>query len=625
MRLHFFRLKPEATVSLCVLWGVLILGLRADAQDWPQFLGPTRDGVYKGQPLADTWPAGGPRVAWRKTLGQGFSGPVVAQGRVLIFHRVGNEEIVESLDARTGSQQWRYAYPTTYRDDFGFDEGPRAVPVVAGGVVYTFGAEGQLHAIDLGKGTRLWSEDTRKRFGTQKGFFGSAGSPLVEDGRVIANVGGRAAGIVAFDAKSGKVLWTATDDEASYSSGFGATIGGKRLAIFLTRAALVGLDPATGQVQFRRPWRARQAASVNAATPLVIGDLIFVSAEYGPGAGVVRVEGSNLVDVWHSDEVLTNHYATSVHAGGFLYGFHGRQEFGQSFRAVELRTGKVRWSEEKFRAGSVTLAGDRLVILRESGELVLAAASPDAFRPLARAQVLPAVVRAFPALADGFLYARNENTLVSLDLRRAAAQARNENTLVNLNLRRVAAQAPADPGDILDRAVAEFEGGRIAESAASFDEVVKLAPAIAPQLWQRGIALYYAGRYGDCRRQFESHRTVNPDDVENAAWHFLCVARAESPERARAALLPVGPDSRVPMRQVYEMFRGKLEPAQVLAAAGSRPGGQFYAQLYLGLYYEAIGDARRAREHIGIAAQPRFAAEGGYMHTVARIHLARLK
>ena len=579
----------------------------ADAQDWPQYLGPTRDGVYKGQPLSETWPSGGPRVVWRKTVGEGFSGPVVAQGRVILFHRVGKEEVVEALDARTGASQWRYAYPTTYRDDFGFDEGPRAVPVIAGGSVYTFGAEGQLHAIDLAKGTRLWSEDTRKRFATQKGFFGSAGSPLVEDGRVIANVGGRGAGIVAFDAKSGKVLWAATDDEASYSSPVGATINGKRLAIFLTRAGLVALDPATGQVQFRRPWRARMAASVNAATPLVVGDLIFVSAEYGPGAGVLRVDGANLVDGWHSDEALTNHYATSVHAGGILFGFHGRQEFGQSFRAVELRTGKVRWSQERFGAGSVTLAGDRLVILRESGELVLAAASPDAFRAIARAQILPPTVRAFPALADGFLYARNENTLVALDLRRAAAQA------------------PADPRALLDRAVAEFERGRITESVASFDELAKAAPAIAPQLWQRGIALYYAGRYADCRRQFESHRTVNPDDVENAAWHFLCVARAEAPERARAALLPVGPDSRVPMRQVYEMFRGTLEPAQVLTAAGRDSSGQFYAQLYLGLYYEALGDARRAREHITAAAQERFAGEGGYMHMVARVHLARMK
>ena len=137
---------------------------------------------------------------------------------------------------------------------------------------------------------------------------------------------------------------------------------------------------------------------------IIIGDLIFVSAEYGPGAAVLRVDGSNLTELWASDEVLSNHYSTSVYRDGYLFGFHGRQEFGPSFRAVELRTGKVRWSQDRFKAGSVTLAGDRLLILRETGELILAPASPDAFRPLARAQVLPATVRAFPALADGLLY-----------------------------------------------------------------------------------------------------------------------------------------------------------------------------------------------------------------------------
>ncbi|MBI3046729.1 MAG: PQQ-like beta-propeller repeat protein [Acidobacteria bacterium] len=396
----------------------LAAGARLAAEDWPQFLGPQRDGVYRGPAIAESWDPQGPRVVWRKQVGQGFSGPVVVQGRVILFHRVGNEEVVEALDARTGATQWRYAYPTSYRDDFGFDEGPRAVPVVAGGVVYTFGAEGQLHAIDLAKGTRIWSEDTMRRFKVPKGFFGAAGSPLVEDGRVLANIGGTTAGVVAFDAKSGKVLWTATSDQASYSSAVGATIGGRRLAIFLTRAGLVALDPASGMVQFQRPWRARMAASVNAATPLVIGDLIFVSAEYGPGAGVLRVAGSTLSELWTSNDVLTNHYATTVHHAGYLYGFHGRQEFGQSFRAVELRTGKVRWSEERFLAGTVTLAGDRLVVLRERGELVIAPASPEGFRPLARAQILSGVVRAYPALSDGFLFARNENTLICLDLRR---------------------------------------------------------------------------------------------------------------------------------------------------------------------------------------------------------------
>src|SRR5882724_2519055 len=122
------------------------------------------------------------------------------------------------------------------------------------------------------------------------------------------------------------------------------------------------------------------------------------------------------------------------------------------------------------------------------------------------------------------------------------------------------------PREILDRAVADFQQGRIAQAVDGFDRVAKLVPRYAPKLWQRGIALYYAGRYQDCRAQFESHRTVNPDDVENAAWHFLCVARAESPAAARTALLPVGPDARVPMRQVYDMFRGALTADQVLAA-----------------------------------------------------------
>lgn len=396
--------------------GATLVPSAVSAQGWPQMLGTTRDGSYRGAPLADRWPSAGPRVVWRKTIGQGLSGPIVVGDRLVLFHRVANEEIVEAFDRRTGQAQWRYAYPTTYRDDFGFDEGPRAVPVAAEGTIFTFGAQGQLHAVQADKGTRVWSLDTAAKFGVAKGFFGAAGSPLVEEGRVIANIGGRGAGIVAFDAKRGTVLWTATDDEASYSSPVGATLDGKRVAVFLTRAAVVGVESATGRVVFRRPWRARVAASVNAATPVVVGDLVFVSAEYGPGAGVLRMTGPTLEEVWSSNDVLSNHYATSVHANGVLYGFHGRQEFGPSLRAVELRTGKVRWSEERFRAGSVLLAGNHLLIAREGGELVLAQASPDAFRPLARAQVLSPTVRALPALSDGLLYLRNDNTLICLDV-----------------------------------------------------------------------------------------------------------------------------------------------------------------------------------------------------------------
>ena len=149
--------------------------------------------------------------------------------------------------------------------------------------------------------------------------------------------------------------------------------------------------------------------------------------------------------------------------------------------------------------------------------------------------------------------------------------------------------------------------------------------SFAPHLWQRVVALYYVGRYDECRDQFEAHRTVNPDDVENAALHFLCVAAAVSPERARTALLPVGPDPRVPMRQIYEMFGGTLSPDSVLLSAGAMPSGQFYAHLYIGLYFEATGNADRAREHIEIAAAGRYARVGGYTHALARVHLELLE
>ncbi len=177
-----------------------------------------------------------------------------------------------------------------------------------------------------------------------------------------------------------------------------------------------------------------------------------------------------------------------------------------------------------------------------------------------------------------------------------------------------------NPRDVLDRAIDDFLAGRVKESIVGFDRVVSLAPDAAPQLWQRGIALYYVGRYDDCRKQFESHRTVNPNDVENPAWHFLCVAHAESPQRARAALLPVGPDQRSPMREIYEMFKGTLSPDAVLKAGGQSLSARFFAELYVGLYYEASGNTSAGVTHLKAAAADEFARAGGYMHRVATLH-----
>lgn len=174
---------------------------------------------------------------------------------------------------------------------------------------------------------------------------------------------------------------------------------------------------------------------------------------------------------------------------------------------------------------------------------------------------------------------------------------------------------------IMERAADDFRGGRVAESVKGFDRAALLAPAEAPYMWQRGIAQYYAGQFRQCADMFASHRTVNPDDVENAAWHFLCVARSQSADAARQQLLPVGPDARVPMREIYQLFKGAATPARVLTAAGTNPRAQFYARLYVGLYLEATGDGAGGRAHIEIAAEPRYADAGGYMHDVARVHL----
>ena len=389
----------------------------AGASDWPQFLGPKRNGVYGGPAISDSWPASGPPVLWRKPLGEGFSGAVVQAGRLVLFHRLENSEQVECLEAQTGRPLWQYDYPTDYRDDFGFDGGPRATPSIWEGKVYTFGAQGVLHCLELENGRKVWSLNTHEKFGVRKGFFGAACSPLVEDGRVFLNLGGRdQAGLVAFDARTGRVLWTSTDDEASYSSPATATLGGRRQVLFFTRTGLVSADPASGEVLFRFRWRARSRASVNAATPLAAAPLIFLSASYGTGAVQLRVKGSELETVWTSDESLSNHYSTSVIRGGHLFGFHGRQEYGQSLRCVALQTGRVLWSRDGFGAGTLSLAGDRLLVLKENGELLLVAASPQAFRLIAKASILGPTVRAYPALADGRLFARNQKELVAVDL-----------------------------------------------------------------------------------------------------------------------------------------------------------------------------------------------------------------
>lgn len=407
---------------IAVLAAMPLLAVTAAAEvhsaGWVQFLGPTRNGVYPGNDVLDVWPAHNPAVLWRLKTGQGWSGPVVSDGKVVLFHRVEDKERIDCLETLTGKLIWTAQYPTGYQDDFGFDEGPRATPTISDASVYTFGAEGALHCWSLDTGKEKWGLDTKERFKQSKGFFGMAGSPLIEGGSVILNIGGRGAGVVAFDKSNGKILWQATDDEAGYSSPIAATFNGKRYLIAFTRAGLDGLDPSSGKVYFRFPWRSPMNASVNAATPLVIDDTIFVSACYDTGAALLQFREHGPEKIWSGDDILSNHYSTSVYHKGFLFGFDGRQEQGQHLRCVDLKTGKVRWSQDDFGAGTLILAGDRLLILTEKGQLMEALADPDGFKPIGQMQLVGFGTRSNAALAKGLYYARGKNELVCVDLRR---------------------------------------------------------------------------------------------------------------------------------------------------------------------------------------------------------------
>ncbi len=393
----------------------ILLVLLLQAADWPQFLGPTRNGVSTEQ-IAEDWTTA-PKVVWKSTVGAGFAGPIVVGDTALLFHRRGDSEIIEAFDVQSGASKWKNEGATSYRDDFGFDEGPRAVPAVSNGRVYAMGAEGTIRCVTLHEGKTLWTVPTKDEYKAQKGFFGMACSPLVDGDNVIINIGGEGGtGLIALDAGTGKLRWKARSDEASYSSPVLAKLDEKNEIIAFTREAVCVIDPPTGRQQTEFPWRARMHASVNAATPIIVGNLIFVTASYGAGAVLLEWKNGKLQKLWSNDESLSSHYATPVYYNGYLYGFHGRQEYGASLRCIDLKSGKSAWSQDRFGAGTVTLAGDKLLILPESGELTLVKASPVKFTVLGKEQILGTGVRAYPALSDKRFFARDRQSLVCVQL-----------------------------------------------------------------------------------------------------------------------------------------------------------------------------------------------------------------
>lgn len=393
-------------------------GLLASAADWPNLHGPNRDGHSAETGFSADWGKSPPEIAWSLDVGHGWAGVAVADGKAFLFHRIEAKEILRAFDQATCKEIWNYAAPTRYRDEFDFDDGPRCVPVVACGRVFALGANGDLHAVEAATGKKLWHRNLVEDYKPKKGYFGVGSSPILVADKLLVNVGGKGAGIVAFDPATGKELWKGTNDAASYSTPVPFDLGGKTRVAFLTRAGLVVLDPTDGSVKFTRDFRSRLDASVNAASPVIRDGQIFLSSSYGVGGLLLKPTADGWDDVWANDTSLTCHYNTPVRVGKHLYGIHGRQEGGAAeLRCVEWDTGTVKWTEKNFGCASLIAVDGRLIAVRETGEIVHFLDDPSKFASAGKFAALPGTVRAAPALSDGRLYVRDEKKLVCVKLR----------------------------------------------------------------------------------------------------------------------------------------------------------------------------------------------------------------
>jgi outer membrane protein assembly factor BamB len=458
---------------------VLILALslasrlsRAD-DAWPQLLGPHANGTSDETGLLDNWPTNGPPVLWEKKIGTGYSAPSVRGNRLVFHHRIGSEEVVEALEPDSGKPIWRYAYPSSFVDPYGYNNGPRSSPLLTTNLCFTFGAEGKLLCLELATGKKVWERDTARDWNIPEAFFGVGSTPILEGNLLIVMIGGQPnSGVVALNAQTGKTVWESVGEknwqgqpmlgwpgerkvtwqkywkQASYATPVATTIHGQRHILCLMRQGLVSLSSKTGEVKFSRWFCSTVNDSVNAANPVVVDDLIFISAAYyRVGSVLLRVkpDGMTFEEVWRNPRelremdpktgdlvppVLEIHWSTPIYHDGYLYAFSGRNEPDARFRCVELKTGKLMWDRNEswpahstpqpkvYGRGSMIMADGKLIALGEGGLLGLFKPNPNKVEELARFQVpqLHHPCWAAPVLADKRLYLRSEDRLVCLNL-----------------------------------------------------------------------------------------------------------------------------------------------------------------------------------------------------------------
>jgi outer membrane protein assembly factor BamB len=390
------------------------------AGDWPQILGPQRNGIAEGEKLAASWPTGAPQTVWKQSVGTGLAGVAVAAGTVYVFDRDGDDERLAAVDALTGKPRWKPAtWPSSYQDAIAGDDGPRCVPVVHEGKVYAYGAAGTLACINTKDGKIAWSRNLVTDYRADLGYFGAGSTPLIEGKTLIVNVGGQKsqAGVVGLSIETGKELWKSVPDTASYSSPIAVTVDGTRHVLCITRLKLVSLDPSNGKVRFEFPF-GKRGPTVNGANPVVVKDHVLATASYGIGATFAKIGKDRIDPQWDGDEILSSQYTTSVLLDGWLYGIDGRQDAGAaSLRCFDPVTKKVAWTEENFGMATLILADNKLVCMKTDGTLTLVAATPKAYEELATAKLFNSTCRGLPALSNGLLYVRDTQTLKCFDLR----------------------------------------------------------------------------------------------------------------------------------------------------------------------------------------------------------------
>ena len=391
----------------------------AAAGDWPQILGPGRDGIARSETLLKTWPTAGPKEVWRVPVGEGFAGVAVTGETVVLFHRRQNSEIIEALSSADGQSRWTSPAACDYRSGMSSDSGPRCVPLIAGDRIYTFGANGMLRCVRATDGREVWRRDTWPDFGAPEGYFGAGSTPILVDDRLIVNVGGRDnAAVVAFSAADGKTIWQNVSDTASYSSPVQADIDGVAHVIVVTRLKTVSLNPENGEIRFEFPFGAR-GPTVNGATPVVIRNSVFVSSSYRVGSVLAKISAGGAQPKSSGETLLATQYATPVRYNEVLFAVDGRQDTGRaSVCCIDPFSEKVLWQKEGFDYGSLLRVQDDMLFLTCEGELIRFRANTVGYNEVSRHQILQSTSRGYrlPAVSNGRLFVRDNSTLKCLQV-----------------------------------------------------------------------------------------------------------------------------------------------------------------------------------------------------------------